>query len=77
MESYDKIVQDAVDQGLAKDVAVKVVSKLWGYNVKELLIWQVSSDGSGIAYTELKNGKSFDTYFNPRGGITRRKMVKH
>ena len=70
-------IQDAVDQGLSTDIASKVINKLWGYNVRELFIWQVSSDGSGVAYTELKNGKSFDTYFNKTGGIVRRKMISN
>jgi hypothetical protein len=76
MSLYDQAVQEAVEQGIPRDVAIKAINKLWGYNVKILMPWAKSSVDFTI-YTELKDGTQFDTIFNLKGGIIRRKMIKN
>ena len=71
----EQAISDGVAQGLSHKVASQVINALWGYNVKEIFIWQVSPNGSGVAYTVLKNGKSFDSKFNKFGIVGKQKIV--
>lgn len=74
MSLYDQALNDAIELGISRDVAMKAINKLWGYNVKVLLPWSKTSIDF-IIYTEFKNGMQFDTVFNLKGGIIRRKLI--